>query len=308
MGAGLTAALAALDRVLEGRLEGLAENIAAEGDEAELLERIGVLLRQVDEARAFVLQLSKGVLTALPGRTRNVFVEPLKELRANLAHLTWQAARVAEGDYAQRVDFLGDLGEAFNRMVSALAEKDHELRRTIEQLKSSSDDLRRLATIDVLTGSFNRRYFLERAADEIERARRYERPLCLCMLDIDHFKDVNDRWGHPAGDAVLTEVTNVCQRALRSQDVFGRVGGEEFGALLPETVGAVSARVAERLRAQIAASSVVFAGQSISVTVSIGVAGLRFERDSLTELIQRADNALYRSKQEGRDRVTLDMT
>jgi diguanylate cyclase (GGDEF)-like protein len=307
MGAGLTEALAALDRLFEGRLEGL-PNLEAQGDEGALVERVGRLLQLVVEARAFVEPLSKGVLTAPPARTRNVFAEPLKELHANLAHLTWQAARVAEGDYTQRVDFLGDLGEAFNRMVTTLAEKDRELRSTIEQLKSSSDDLRRLATTDVLTGAFNRRYFLDRSADEIERARRYERPLCLCMLDLDRFKDVNDRWGHPAGDAVLIEVTNVCRRAMRSQDVFGRVGGDEFGALLPETVGSVASRVAERLRAQIAACSVVFAGHPIPVTVSIGVAGLRLAGDSLTELIQRADNALYRSKQEGRDRVTLDLS
>jgi len=205
----------------------------------------------------------------------------------------------------QRVDFLGEFATSFNRMVASLDEKDRALRKNLDQLRASSEELRRLATTDVLTGVANRRYFLDRAADEVERSRRYQRPLCAFMLDIDHFKRVNDGHGHPAGDAVLVAVAGECRQALRSQDVFGRVGGEEFAALLPETESGVAKAVAERLRARVAATRVSFGGIDLVVTVSVGVAGLRLEGDSLTELLHRSDAALYRAKEGGRDRVEV---
>lgn len=305
MGAGLRAALASFDTLLAGKVPARVEGTFDDPDEAALVLRVNRLADLVAETLAFVEPLARGELDQKAPRAANFLASPFKELQANLLHVAWQVSRVAEGDYSQRVDFLGEFATSINRMVEALAEKDRALQRNLDHLRASSEELRRLATTDELTGAANRRYFFDRAAEEIERARRYERPLCLFMLDLDHFKHVNDTYGHPAGDAVLIALADQCRLVLRTQDVFGRVGGEEFAVLAPETSLDIASLVAERLRARVAAMRVPFTTIEVSITVSLGVAGLRFEGDSLTELIHRADAALYRAKGNGRDRIEI---
>ncbi|MTW09163.1 diguanylate cyclase [Pseudoduganella eburnea] len=166
-----------------------------------------------------------------------------------------------------------------------------------------TSELTRLATTDSLTGVANRRHFLERGRQELERAARYRLPMALLLLDIDHFKQVNDNFGHPAGDRLLQVVAQACQSSARHVDLAGRLGGEEFALLMPET-GAIAANLAaERLRRAIAAIAPAQSGVLQPITASFGVATLNPGDTSLDALLARADAALYRAKHGGRNRV-----
>jgi diguanylate cyclase (GGDEF)-like protein len=169
------------------------------------------------------------------------------------------------------------------------------------------DRLTREATIDSLTGVMNRQRFMELAEYAFRHASRYHEQLAALMLDIDHFKRVNDINGHAAGDQVLTAVAQNCAQYMRKADLFGRYGGEEFVALLPKTNLRGALRLAERLRSSVAALNIpVLQGQvHITVKISIGVAGLRPDVPSLLALLDQADQAMYEAKQKGRDRVDL---
>ena len=176
--------------------------------------------------------------------------------------------------------------------------------RDISERKQAERELKRLANTDGLTGALNRRRFMELAQAEVARARRYGRPLSLVMLDLDRFKAVNDSHGHDVGDLVLQSLVRVSREVLRAVDIFGRVGGEEFMALLPETGLEGAAAVAERLRQAVAAQEVETAEGPLRCTASLGVAPLGPDMD-LDSLMKAADVALYRAKQAGRDRVVL---
>jgi diguanylate cyclase (GGDEF)-like protein len=167
-------------------------------------------------------------------------------------------------------------------------------------------DLARQARTDALTGCANRRHFLTVLAAEKRRWERYARPFSLLSLDIDHFKEVNDRYGHPAGDQVLRHFVEVVKASLRPCDLVGRMGGEEFAALLPETKGEDAAGIAERVRSAVEGSPVLFLQTSISVTVSIGVSEWRGESDTLDDLLGRGDKALYAAKNAGRNRLAVE--
>lgn len=167
------------------------------------------------------------------------------------------------------------------------------------------DELRSLAHHDSLTGLTNRGRFQELAATEIGRSHRYGLTLALLLIDLDHFKRVNDTLGHHAGDVALQTCARVLQSECRESDVAARVGGEEFAVLLPNTPIEEALQVAERLRAAIAAQAVVLQdGSRFNLTASLGVAGLHSD-ESLEALMQRADRALYGAKQSGRDRVEV---
>ena len=172
--------------------------------------------------------------------------------------------------------------------------------------KQAEADLTRLATTDALTGAANRRHFLDLAAQEMQRARRYGRPLSLLMTDIDHFKAINDGHGHAAGDEVLKAYAAAVRQMLRRQDVLGRLGGEEFGILLPETGGEAAAEVAERLRLTIEQLAVEVAGRTLRITNSIGVAVLRPSDQEFGMLLSRADAELYKAKDTGRNCIAVE--
>jgi diguanylate cyclase (GGDEF)-like protein len=159
--------------------------------------------------------------------------------------------------------------------------------------------LRRGSVLDGLTGLFNHVYILSRLDEEIDSARRYSHPLCVLMLDIDHFKSINDTYGHVAGDEVLTSLSGVMRDSLRSVDILGRYGGEEFLAIMPHTVLTDAVISAERLREAVAAT--VFPREGLQVTISGGVAEL--EHEDLVELIEKADSLLYAAKHGGRNRI-----
>jgi diguanylate cyclase (GGDEF)-like protein/PAS domain S-box-containing protein len=176
-------------------------------------------------------------------------------------------------------------------------------KRSDERILELNSRLEQLAMTDELTGLANRRAFMDLAGRELLKARRYSLPLSFIMLDIDHFKLVNDRHGHGAGDAMLKMVAGVLGKELRDVDLVARLGGEEFGILLPNTLPADAALSAGRLRAAIALASCPHQGQDLRVTASLGVAALRGEEADLEALMRAADGAMYRAKAAGRDRV-----
>jgi len=176
-------------------------------------------------------------------------------------------------------------------------------RPMIRRVMLSTEALRRLATIDPLTELANRRGFLEKFETERYRARRYGRNLSILMLDADHFKRVNDNYGHDAGDEVLRIIATRIRTMLRGTDVAGRLGGEEFAVLMPETDLAGAAVLAERIRAEIAANPVRFADHLIPVTVSIGVTAVPVEENGLEAALRTADGLMYQAKHLGRNRI-----
>jgi diguanylate cyclase (GGDEF)-like protein len=160
-----------------------------------------------------------------------------------------------------------------------------------------------LARTDGLTGIANRRHLFELGAQEMSRARRFGHPLCALMLDIDHFKQVNDIHGHVAGDRILKIVARCFLALVRDIDVVARYGGEEFVILLVETDLTGARILAERLREQVAKTVAVTDQGPLTVTISLGVACAQLERDDFAALLVRADSALYSAKQAGRNRV-----
>jgi diguanylate cyclase (GGDEF)-like protein len=180
------------------------------------------------------------------------------------------------------------------------------LRHFIEQIGIKEEELRRLAATDVLTGLANRREFMSRGAEEILRARRYNFHVCVLMLDIDHFKKVNDTWGHAVGDKVIRQVASIIREICRVVDNVGRIGGEEFAVLLSQTDIEGALIVAERLRETVAGCAIPLAdGQTMGVSISIGLAAMTQADGDLSHLLGRADAALYEAKKLGRNRVRL---
>lgn len=174
---------------------------------------------------------------------------------------------------------------------------------TTELLNIRNEEVERLAITDSLTGLYNRRHFFELAEHELQHARRYRRFLSAIMLDIDHFKQVNDTYGHAIGDQVLQVVAEGCRQATRVVDVLGRYGGEEFVIILPETDLVATCKVAERLRQIIAEKTIDTEVGPVIVTASLGVSIIDDECSKLETLLAGADQALYVAKRSGRNRV-----
>jgi len=177
--------------------------------------------------------------------------------------------------------------------------------RDISEKKKNEDELIRLASTDPLTGAFNRREFTSLAERESMRSRRYSRQLSIVMFDLDHFKDLNDTYGHAAGDKALQRFTTICCNALRNVDIFGRWGGEEFVALLPETDAESAGVISERLRKMISDTELDINGEKIKFTVSIGVAQYREGETMLEGPLSRADAAVYDAKKAGRNNIAI---
>jgi two-component system, cell cycle response regulator len=165
------------------------------------------------------------------------------------------------------------------------------------------DEIYRLTTMDGLTQVHNRRYFDEQLDRELSRARRYERVLSLVMMDIDHFKLINDEHGHLAGDHVLRQLASTVRTRIRREDVFARYGGEEFGIILPEIDLKGAKMFAEKVRVLVSKQHFVFDRNYIPVTVSLGVAILATEHRGAADLVRAADEKLYEAKTSGRNCV-----
>jgi len=174
----------------------------------------------------------------------------------------------------------------------------------ISARKAMEDELRRLASTDPLTGIFNRRHLMDQGERELRRARRYGTDLALLILDIDHFKRINDKHGHGVGDDALKAMVRLCQNHLREIDVMCRLGGEEFVAILPETSDSAAMIAAERLRAAVEENSMTLPdGTDLRFTISIGLTAVRPSDNALSDVLSRADEALYEAKGAGRNRV-----
>jgi diguanylate cyclase (GGDEF)-like protein/PAS domain S-box-containing protein len=173
----------------------------------------------------------------------------------------------------------------------------------ISQRKEMEAELFRQASTDALTGISNRRYFQNQAEQEVRRSRRFARDMTVMMIDIDHFKPINDTYGHAAGDAVIQAVVKRAIESLRQSDFIGRIGGEEFAVVLPETALDAAYEVADRLRAHIQEKPTIAEHTAVDCTVSVGVAQLSAQDGGIDDLLHRADTALYAAKNKGRNRV-----
>jgi len=176
--------------------------------------------------------------------------------------------------------------------------------KTHVELKRAKEKLIKMATTDELTRLANRRYFMERFNSEFDRVKRYESKFSLLMIDIDHFKNINDTFGHKAGDKALQEAATIMKKSLRSSDIIGRVGGEEFSVLLPETDINSALYIAERLRNKVEKSTIDHEDVKISITISIGTTQSDAGDHSVDDIIIRADKAMYNAKNEGRNKIS----
>ena len=179
----------------------------------------------------------------------------------------------------------------------------------IVENKRVEEALQQQATTDELTGVTNRRHFLAMASHEIKRMARLQHPLSLALMDLDHFKQINDTHGHVGGDQALRIFTRICQQHIRAIDLFARFGGDEFVLLLPMTTGKQAHDVVERVRLALTVQAVELTNGPVSMTISVGIAAYHpGEPQSLDMLLERADLALYRAKNAGRNRISVDDT
>jgi diguanylate cyclase (GGDEF)-like protein len=220
--------------------------------------------------------------------------------------------RIGQGDLGARVDLNADcvlypLVRGINHMAENVAMTQDEMLRRIDEatreLQIQKQNAEREARIDPLTGLNNRRAFLERAALELQRAARYNAPTALIMLDLDHFKVINDTYGHPVGDQVLVALASALFKSMREVDSVGRLGGEEFAILMPDTAAEAAIQAAERIRQAVEAMALDVEGRRITCTASFGISAFQPDDGSIDELFIRADRALYSAKQLGRNRV-----
>jgi diguanylate cyclase (GGDEF)-like protein len=194
------------------------------------------------------------------------------------------------------------VGIAVGSHFSRMRRRQFVARLELERVR---DKLQIMATIDGLAGVLNRRRFMESATEELARARRYARPLSVIAIDLDYFKTVNDRFGHGAGDDVLAALAQTLQAQTRRQDIVGRLGGEEFAVILPETTIETAIALAERMRVEVSMVKLSVGGVPLTVTTSLGVAEMRPSDRTAEDLLGHADQALYRAKQQGRNRVEV---
>ncbi len=198
-----------------------------------------------------------------------------------------------------------ELDRRVAEQTGILKQKNLDLKSEIAERIKLEKEIRKLASTDSLTGISNRRSFIERANAEFQRSLRYQYDLSVVMMDIDHFKSINDTYGHQVGDTCLKTFTQTCQKVLRKNDLFGRLGGEEFCILLVETDPDEATRVAERLRRIVADTEMCEGKACFNFYVSIGVTGLTGADTDMDTAIQRADKALYQAKNNGRNQVAV---
>lgn len=194
----------------------------------------------------------------------------------------------------------------FRKLELLVRVKTHlMLKHTKDELKKALVELSRIARIDPLTGIWNRRSFFEAVEQELKQSLQEESSFFILLLDVDYFKRINDNYGHRVGDRALIALTSVISDALRSEDIFGRYGGEEFAILLRKTDQSAAFAVAERLRNLVAEISLSVDREPVRMTVSIGIAGYKSTDRVIDDIFQRADRALYQAKAQGRNTCCL---
>ncbi len=263
-------------RIPNDRLRGIEPDTAVGADDQPILSTV---LERVKDPQTFLARVK--LLYDNPQLKDHCEIE-LKDGRTLERHST--VLRNDDGEYLGRVWFFRD----------------------ISTQKQTESMLRDLAHHDPLTGASNRRYFFERANQEVARSKRSSTPLSVAELDIDFFKQINDQNGHAIGDEVLKSLCNASLDLLRETDIFARLGGEEFAVLLPDTNLEGARCLAERLRQAIADSKLKLNSGILSCTVSIGVAMLKPADTCIEDCLLRADSALYKAKHNGRNRVETE--
>ncbi len=259
---------------------------------------------RIDHLRKLTLIIVAGLLAGLGlcayllGLT---IVRPLRRLSEG-------AAQVAAGNLdidlpVRSRSEVGFLTQVFNHMVARLRHGREELDSVNQTLQEKNKALHRLSITDDLTGLYNRKHLMETLSGEVIRSGRHRHPFTLLMIDIDHFKQVNDTHGHPQGDEVLCRLSAVFRETIRDCDYVARYGGEEFIVLLTEIEPHTSMEAAERIRRRCAQETILSSDASINVTVSIGAAFFPGDGDTPRKLIQEADRALYDAKKDGRNKV-----
>lgn len=243
--------------------------------------------------------LATGFLDLLPENQKDVWINTLQNLTGDRStNLHEHKVTRAEGKSAWLEWTIHALFTPEGQVMEFQA-----VGRDITERKILQEELHWLAITDPLTGINNRRWFFHLGQTEINRARRHDRPMTILMMDIDFFKRINDRFGHAVGDEVLRLVADRCRTTIRDHDIIGRVGGEEFGFILPETNVQAGLDVAQRLVTNIAGLSLAAGEDRVSVTVSIGVAAMNSSEENFETLLNRSDAALYLAKAAGRNRA-----
>jgi diguanylate cyclase (GGDEF)-like protein/PAS domain S-box-containing protein len=246
-------------------------------------------------------ETSDEFMEAVHPEDRRRVAESLKRLRRMGRHFN-EEYRIVGQDGEERWIWARtwpiDDGEDQPRRLVGIAED-------ITERKHLEEQMRRMATVDSLTGIDNRHHFLDKAGKEFTRAHRYGHVPSLLMLDLDRFKAVNDTYGHHAGDEVLKAFAKAINGELRENDLFGRLGGEEFAVVLPETGPEGAVEAAERLRVAVESTTVDVGDATVVFTVSIGATVFEREDSKISDALQRADRALYLAKEQGRNRVVM---
>jgi diguanylate cyclase (GGDEF)-like protein len=202
-------------------------------------------------------------------------------------------------------EMLSQLNLSGEQMLLEMQDAKEKAERLASELQGANNRLKELVYRDGLTGLYNHRYFQESLANELTRSKRYQSSLSLIIFDVDHFKKVNDTYGHPAGDIVLMNIARAVSTAVRPSDIIARYGGEEFGVILPETNAAGAKVFASRLRRCVEGIATLVEGQLIYVTISAGTTTYAQQSGQITKniLIETADRGLYQAKQSGRNQV-----
>jgi len=226
----------------------------------------------------------------------------LAPTRRSMGRLNALAAVKKGGEIIPVEIALNPIGSEGQGQLTVVAIRDARQQRDLFQ------ELERLATTDPLTGALNRRSFDNAYARELERTKRAKNRLFVMLLDIDHFKKINDQYGHAEGDKALMQLVSTCKSTLRKTDVLARIGGEEFAILSPTDDAAEAMTLAERIRENIMSITVDVAAGVFSFTVSIGVANAEPGENTVTGVLARADRALYEAKRSGRNRVIRNLS
>ena len=270
------------------------------------------LRRDTEDTAAFFVNAIAGELERIMRSTR----AQEERLKASVEQLSQALTRFASGDFAAQVprDYSGDAADVLaflvnntileiGAIVADSQRRADEDRQRLERLvEERTAELKLLAATDPLTGTLNRRRFFEMAEEEGARCLRYGRRLTTAMLDLDHFKSINDTYGHAVGDEALWRTAQVMLAVLRRQDHIGRYGGEEFAVLMPETGLDEGFSVLERVRREIEAIDLRAGDEAVPVRASVGVAEWR-ANETIEHALRRADAALYQAKAAGRNRV-----
>jgi diguanylate cyclase (GGDEF)-like protein len=250
-----------------------------------------------------ILSAYSFALSLLSSLLLYVFSENLVDRIVKLQELS---NRIKEGDFSG-IELLktDQPKDELDHLRNNLVDTALTISRLLSELEEKNRKLQELAYYDPLTGLPNRRFFFEHASLIFEEVKRYEKPLSLLIMDIDHFKKINDTYGHDVGDVVLKTFANVLKGIVRQSDICARLGGEEFVVLLPNTNLEGARVLAERIRTAVAKNTVEHGSIVIVFTVSIGVSQYRKGMQNIDELIKEADIALYRAKEGGRNRVEV---